>query len=147
MPKRDRDRMLAGKGATAGQALIGHHPQGVQVAGRCRRLAGGLLRRQVAGRAHQQLPLITLALTERPRDAKVGHLHRAVWADKQVGWLDVPVHQPGPVGRPNRQRRLSDNVEAPVQPQASLPSQQRRQRLPVTNSMTRKAVGSAQQLS
>jgi hypothetical protein len=28
MPKRDRDRMLTGEGATAGQTLIGHHPQG-----------------------------------------------------------------------------------------------------------------------
>jgi hypothetical protein len=44
----DRDRMLTAKGATAGQTLIGHHPQGIQVAGRCRRLAGGLPRLQLS---------------------------------------------------------------------------------------------------
>jgi hypothetical protein len=51
MGQRDRDRMLTGKGATAGQTLIGHHPQGIQVAGRGRRLTAGLLGRQVARRA------------------------------------------------------------------------------------------------
>jgi hypothetical protein len=34
---------------------------------------------------HQQLPLVTLALTERLGDAKVGHLHRAVWAGSTRG--------------------------------------------------------------
>jgi hypothetical protein len=117
----DRDRMLTAKGATAGQTLIGHHPQGIQVAGRGRRLAAGLLRRQVARRAHQQLPLVTLALTERPGDAKVGHLHHAVWADEQVGRLDIPVHQPNLVGRPDRHRRLPHDLQAAVQPQGVPP--------------------------
>ena len=34
---------------------------------------------------YQQLPLVTLALTERLGDAKVGHLHRAVWAGSTRG--------------------------------------------------------------
>ena len=51
----DRDWMLPGEGATAGQALIGHHPQAIQVAGRGRGLAAGLLRREVASRAHHEL--------------------------------------------------------------------------------------------
>jgi hypothetical protein len=62
---------------------------------------------------------------------------------RRAGWpADIPVHQPNAVGRPNHHRRLSNDVEAAVQPQASLPSQQPRLRLPGTTSMTRNAVGS-----
>jgi hypothetical protein len=120
MGQGDRDRMLTGKRAAAGQTLIGHHLQGVQVAGRGRRLAAGLLGRQVPRRANQQLPLVALALAKRLGDAKVGHLHHAVRADEQVGRLDVPVDQPDPVGGPNRHCGLPDDLQAPVQPQASL---------------------------
>jgi hypothetical protein len=48
MGKGDCDWMLTGKGAPAGQTLIGHHAQGIHVAGRGRGLAHGLLGRQVA---------------------------------------------------------------------------------------------------
>jgi hypothetical protein len=75
-------------------------------------LAAGLLGRQVAHRTHQQLPLVALALAKRPGDAKVGHLHHAVWPDEQVGGLNIAVHQPNPVGRPNRHRRLPDDLQA-----------------------------------
>jgi hypothetical protein len=55
VPKGDRDRMLAGEWATAGQTLIGHHPRAYRsLAGAGWPLAGA--GREVASHAHQQLP-------------------------------------------------------------------------------------------
>jgi hypothetical protein len=135
--------MVAGERGTAGQALVGDHAQRVDVAGRCGGPAGGLLGRQVAGRAEHRVAVVACLLAGRPRDTEVGDLDGAVRAYQQVARLDVAVHQPGPVRRPERHGGLPDAVKAGLQPQPALLGQQRRQRLPSTSSITRKAIGAA----
>src|SRR5215216_7898068 len=121
--------MVAREWPTAGQAFVGDHAQRVDVAGWCRPLTDGLLWGQVASRAGDRVVLLVGVLTERLGDAEVSDLDHAIWADEQVGRLDVAVYQPRLMGRPNSEGRLADNVQAPLHPQASLPGQQRRQRL------------------
>ncbi len=50
--QRDAHRGVAVERPAAGEALVGHHAERVDVAGRAHRLPGRLLRRDVVGRAH-----------------------------------------------------------------------------------------------
>src|SRR5215218_6729129 len=58
MGERDRDRMVARERPTAGQAFVGDHAQRIDIAGRCRRLADGLLWGQVASRTGDRVVLL-----------------------------------------------------------------------------------------
>ena len=102
------DRELGERGALvgqpAGEELVEHDAERVDVGGRRRLLAAGLLRRQVGGRADDRADLGDPGLLAGPRDAEVGDLHRHVAApggpadDHQVPGLDVAVDDPVAVG-------------------------------------------------
>ena len=89
---RDRHLVLAGERNLAGQHLVQHDAERVEV-----RLAADvpserLLGGDVVGRAEHTAVGRQSVLLERPRDPEVGHLGRALVVDQHVLWLDVAVN-------------------------------------------------------
>ncbi len=95
----------------AGQELVEHAPGGVHVGAAVEGRGRHLLGRQVAGGAdneplpgdvgHRCRPVLQVDQLLDPGHAEVGHLHpgrRPVLDQEEVGGLDVPVDEPGPVG-------------------------------------------------
>ena len=76
----------------AGEQLVDHRPQRVEIGAAVDRLAGQLLGRHVAGRAEHQAGARSAAVGH-AGDAEVHHSHRvAGGVDHDVGRLDVAVH-------------------------------------------------------
>ena len=90
----------AGERRSAGQHLVQHHAEGVDVGARVQVLTGGLLGAHVLGRAetHARLRQPTaFPSTPGQRDAEVGH-HRPAVVEQDVVRLDVAVDQAMVVG-------------------------------------------------
>ena len=77
-------------GLVAGEHLVHHDAEGVQIAARVGALAAGLLRRDIVDRA-DRLPLVLDDLVFQRGDAEVGHLDGAVLEQHDVVGLDVAV--------------------------------------------------------
>ena len=102
-----------GERRPAGEALVQHHAERVQVGSLVHRAAqrARLLRRRVQQRADGRLgALVRLAR----RHAEVDQAGPAVGLDHDVVRLDVAVHQPGPVDRRQRIREFQRQRHDPV---------------------------------
>ncbi len=87
------DRHLARRG------LDEHEPEGVQVGAPVEGQRAALLGRGVAGGADEGADRFgPRRLGEGPGQPEVGHTHRAVLVEEEVGGLDVAVHEPAVVG-------------------------------------------------
>ena len=127
-----RERVLAG-----GQ-LVQHDPQGKDIAGAAGGLAPRLLGRHVSDRAHHGARFGDLGgcgLRMRPVDgdaagqAEIEDLGVAIVAHHDVLGLDVPVHDPGGMGRGQRLGHLADEVGQ--RGQGGTPGGETPQRLPL----------------
>ncbi len=94
--ERDRDRRLAGERQRAGEHLIQHDADRVEVAALVEIVALRLLRRDVGDAAHHhpRLRHAERVLGDRARDPEVAELDDVVFGDQDVRRLDVAVHQP-----------------------------------------------------
>ncbi len=126
MLHRDRDLVLALERDVAGEHLEQHDPERVQVRLARHSVAQSLLRRNVIGRAEHAPIGGQAVLGERPRDAEVRHLRRALLVDEDVLRLDVAVHDPVVVraaeraGDLDRVRHRLGHRQAPVAADAVL---------------------------
>ncbi len=94
MLHRDGDEVLAGERDIAGQQLVEHDAERVDVGLLVDAHALRLLGRDVVGRTEHRAGLRQTALhVERARDAEVGHLGLAVAVQKHVLRLDVAMHE------------------------------------------------------
>ena len=107
---RHRERVVARERSPPGQAFEGHHPEGVDVTARRRRLAQHLLWSQVGRRTEDRTGLGQLRAAGGQRDAEVGQRNGSVGPDQQVGRFDVPVHDAAVVHRLQRLGGLGDQV-------------------------------------
>ena len=100
-PGHDRLRGRSGEGGVAGEHLVQHHAQRVDVrAGGDLPLAHRLLGRHVVRRSQRHTGLrhpVPAGLARRQRDAEVGH-QRLTVVEQDVLGLDVAVDHPVPVG-------------------------------------------------
>ena len=104
----------AGERRGAGQALIGHHSQGVQIAGRGGLVSLGPFGRQVAGRADQLPAGRDLRRADGARDTEIGDLDDAARSKQQVARLDVAMDHPGGVRGLQAGRGLGHDVHGPA---------------------------------
>ena len=90
---------LAEERHPAGEALVQHEAERVEVGATVEAAAADLLGRQVLGRAHHDVVAgeVVVAGLETLGDAEVGEQHPAVGGDQDVARLDVAVHEPGAV--------------------------------------------------
>ena len=96
---RDGQGRLAGEGRLAGQQLVDHHPQRVEVRTGVGRLAVDLFGRQVLdGARHRAFGLADVGVGEGVSQSEVGNLHRAIRGDQDVLGLDVAVDDAVAVG-------------------------------------------------
>ena len=107
---RDAHRRLAGERQPAGQQLVRHDAERVQVRARVGRLAADLLGGQVLHRALDAARLRRLAVGIRAGQAEVGDLHRAAGRDQDVLGLDVAVDDALCVRGLEGEQRLADDL-------------------------------------
>ncbi len=113
MLHRDLQRRLAVERQLPGQQLVEHDPDRVDVGALVDRRAACLLGREVLRGPHDRPGLRHLA-RRGPRDPEVGHLVapvRAVLVEEHVVRLDVAVHDPAPMGEPERAEDLARRVD------------------------------------
>jgi hypothetical protein len=99
VPDGHRDGGVALERDGARQHLEEQDAEGVEVGRRRRGLTTGLLGSDVRGGPHHRSGVGERRLPQGAGDAEVGDLDRAVRSDDDVARLDVPVHDPGTVGR------------------------------------------------
>jgi len=104
------DHRLPGEGAAPREELVSHDRQRVDIAGRTRGLALGLLRREVVRRAEDLAGLGHRGAGEGAGDAEVGEPGIAVVVDDDVRGLHVPVDHSRVVRRLERQRPLVEDI-------------------------------------
>ena len=127
--QRRRDRAVGVERPAAGQALVEHHAERVDVARGGGRLALGLLRGEVLRGADHLTGLRQRHRVAGPGDAEVGDLHGAVGGDEQVGGLHVAVHDAQLVGGGHAVGRLGEQVGGGLRGHPLAAPEQRRQRL------------------
>ena len=93
MLERDGDGGLAGERDLAGQQLVEHDAERVQVGAGIDPLALGLLRREVGGGPEHGSGRGDRLVADRAGDAEVGDLHRAVLGEHDVARLHVAVDE------------------------------------------------------
>ncbi len=134
---RDRHRGLAGERQLAGQQLVAHDAERVQVAAGVGRLAADLLGGQVLHRAGHGARLGLAAFGVGAGESEVGHLHHALGRDRDVLGLDVAVHDALAMRVLEGEQGLAHDVGGLRGLEAALVVQHARARLwPRTYSMT-----------
>ncbi len=130
----DGDRPVggAGEGHLAGQALVQHEAERVEVGPTVEREPEHLLRRQVLGRAHHHVlgREVLVASLDRLGDAEVRQLDPALRRHQHVARLDVAVDEAGLVGVRQRGGHRPSDDERLVDAQATRLVEQRPQRPP-----------------
>ena len=104
----------------AGQHLVEHRAERVDVGAGARRLAADLLGRGVVDAAHEQAGLGHPARAGVPREPEVGQVDVILGRDQHVGGLDVAVHEAARVGGVERGGDLADDPHRPVRRQLAL---------------------------
>ena len=90
----DSDRIVADEGRPAGDHLVKHAPQRIEIANRARLAAHRLLRRHVASRAHHHPGHGEATAVQRDGEPEVTDLRRAVLAQPDIPGLEVAVDNP-----------------------------------------------------
>ena len=126
MGPEDGEVRVAPERRLAGQALVEHAAQRVEVGAEVDRLASDLLGGGVVDRAQE------LAGARQPRarahllgEPEVAQVRVLTLGQQHVARLDVPVYEAAPVGGVERPRHLPENVERTGRPQRVLALQQR----------------------
>ncbi len=127
---RDLDRGVAGERDRAGEHLVEHDADRVEVGALVDGSPARLLRREVLRGADDRAGLGHLA-RPRPRDAEVGHLQAAVGVHEHVVRLDVPVDDPLLVGEAHGAEDLPDVRDRPVDRQRAAGDDQLLERAPL----------------
>ena len=134
----DADLRVRREGVLAGGQLVQHDAQGEEIAGAAGRLGPRLLGGHVADRAHQGARIgdcggfglgRSAAGGEVAGQAEIEHLGIAIVPHHDVLGLDVPVHNPGGMGRGQRLGHLAD--ERHQRRQGETLRSERPQRLPL----------------
>ena len=112
---------VAGKGLAAGQTLVEHAGQRVDVGTRVRLCGGDAFGRHVGPGADHARFLRQRGLTGGAGDAEVDQVREVVLGDQDVGRLDVAVHQADLMCRMQRRSDLVDDADGTrrVQPAVS----------------------------
>ena len=108
--ERDRHRRLGVERQRAGEQLVEHDPDRVEVGARVDRVALRLLGREVLRRAHDRAGLGHVGGAG-ARDPEVGDLRAPLVVDDHVVGLDVAVHDPAPVREARRLEDLDHQVD------------------------------------
>ena len=101
-------------GQAAGQQLVGHHAERVQVGPRSGLLAAGLLGREVRRGPEHRAHLGDARLIGGAGDPEVGELDHVGVRDEQVARLDVAVHDAVPMRVIESAAGLGDHVDGLV---------------------------------
>src|SRR6185295_12572976 len=128
--ERDRHGALALERDAAGEQLVEHDPDRVDVRRRADRVALGLLGREVLRRAHDGARLGHVRRSG-ARDAEVGDLGAPVGVDDDVVGLEVAVDDPAAVGEARGAQDLDGQVDGAVGVQRRLLLDDRLQRAPL----------------
>ena len=110
MAERQLDRRLAAERGPAGQHLVQHHADAVDVGRRAHAVTARLLGRHVPRRPDDRRRERIAAAVREPRDAEVPHLDRAMAGDQDVRRLDVAVDDPVGVGVGERPAELLGDI-------------------------------------
>ena len=129
MCHRNRNLGIAGKRPFAGQCLICHNPERVDVGEGSRGFSRRLLRRQILNRTHHLSGRRQGDLIDGPRNAKIGDFDPSIGGDQQISWFHIPVNQPGLVRSVKSRCGLGDDVENSLGGQEPFSFDNRRQRL------------------
>ena len=116
----------------AGEALVQHEAEGVEVGATVQPATAHLLRGQVLGRAHHHVVAgEVVTTTQRLGDAEVGQQHLAVGCDHHVARLHVAVDEPRCVRSVERARQRHADVHGQLGAELALLVQEATQRLAV----------------
>jgi hypothetical protein len=114
----DRDGVLTGEGRLAGEQLVEHRPERVEVRARVGAAPERLLGRQIGDRSHQH-PLDRRARAPvARREAEVAEPRGAVVAEPDVGRLEVAMDDAARMGVLERAADVDRDRERPVDVQA-----------------------------
>ena len=124
---------LAEERHPAGEALVQHEPQRVEVGPPVEAAAAHLLGRQVLGRPHHDVVAgqVVAGAVEALGDPEVGQQDPAVGGDEDVARLDVAVDEAGVVGGVERRRDARADVDRQLGAQPGLHVEQLAQALAV----------------
>ena len=107
----DRGDVLPREGFFPGDHFIEHDAERENIGAAVNGFSFDLLRRHVAGRAHNMRCLLDGAELENFGGAEVGDLDGIVRGEHEVGWLDVPMNDVALVGELERAASLLHDAE------------------------------------
>ncbi len=111
---------VAGEGLAAGQALVEHAGQRIDVGTRVRLCGGDAFGCHVGPGADHARGVRQRGLTGGAGDAEVDQIREVVLGHQDVGRFDVAVHQPDPVSGVQRGRDLVDDPDGSGRVQRSI---------------------------
>ena len=113
---------LAEERDAAGEALVEHEAERVEVGATVELATADLFRRQVLRGAHHHVVAreVVVGRVEALGDAEVGEQHAPVGGDEDVAGLDVAVHEAGVVGGVERRRDARADVDRQLGREAGL---------------------------
>ncbi len=118
-----------GEGPLAGDHLVGHAAEGVDIGAAIDGLAPDHLGRHVGRRADERVAVGQRRFVHDPGGAEVAQFHRAVLGQKHVGRFEIPVNDAAGVGEGQRRSDLADDPDRGGNIQRPPPLHQVAQRL------------------